>query len=310
MGKGDVNGYWQEYRAAPHSETKRFHSTIGRFELFQSISLISLSIVDRIDSDLNEVRKTFKKLESSYRSMGHSHSSSSSTGAISFKLDENLYKFASGDLLCCKVKYFRTSCFRNAVWGPGISLEVSILFIAWSGVSCSNSIVFPHTIQRIIADLPELHRHSLPLAFVAFEFNSTLTGIELNSRFCGSSVRSICIPASVEILDDKCFSNCQSLSSLTFESDSHVTRIGKLAFKSCELLLSICIPASVEVLCTESFADCRSLVSVSFESDSRLTRIEEMAFFLLRIAVHLYSGFCLNGSWFTLCARTSSNHSW
>jgi hypothetical protein len=38
------------------------------------------------------------------------------------------------------------------------------------------------------------------------------------------------IPMNVEILGSKCFSSCKSLSSITFESNSHLTRIESEAF--------------------------------------------------------------------------------
>jgi hypothetical protein len=38
------------------------------------------------------------------------------------------------------------------------------------------------------------------------------------------------IPRNVDILGSKCFSYCSSLSSITFESNSHLTRIESSAF--------------------------------------------------------------------------------
>jgi hypothetical protein len=38
------------------------------------------------------------------------------------------------------------------------------------------------------------------------------------------------IPRNVEIVGLRCFSSCKSLSSITFESNSHLTRIDSRAF--------------------------------------------------------------------------------
>jgi hypothetical protein len=85
------------------------------------------------------------------------------------------------------------------------------------------------------------------------------------------------IPNSVEILGSRCFSNCKSLSSITFESNSRLTRIESEAFSESSLR-SILIPNSVEILGSKCFYNIRSLLSIIFESNSRLTRIESEAF--------------------------------
>jgi hypothetical protein len=73
------------------------------------------------------------------------------------------------------------------------------------------------------------------------------------------------------------------LSSIVFESDSHLQRIEGLAF-SASGLTSIVIPSSVEVLCKCCFAECYSTESITFMNDSKLARIESRAF-------HRYSAF-------------------
>jgi hypothetical protein len=85
------------------------------------------------------------------------------------------------------------------------------------------------------------------------------------------------IPRNVEIVGLKCFSNCKSLSSITFESNSHLTRIESAAF-SYSSLQSILIPRNVEILESDCFSYCKSRSSISFESNSHLTRIESGAF--------------------------------
>jgi hypothetical protein len=87
------------------------------------------------------------------------------------------------------------------------------------------------------------------------------------------------IGRNVEILGSNCFSYCHSLSSITFESNSHLTRIESEAF-SISSLQSIVIPSSVEILGSKCFSSSYSLSTITFESNSRLTRIESEAFSL------------------------------
>jgi hypothetical protein len=52
------------------------------------------------------------------------------------------------------------------------------------------------------------------------------------------------LPRNVEIIGWECFSNCKSLSSIIFESNSHLTRIESGAFSSSSLQ-SIVIPSTI-----------------------------------------------------------------
>jgi hypothetical protein len=70
-----------------------------------------------------------------------------------------------------------------------------------------------------------------------------LIGVESFSS-C-ESLRSICIPVSVEILSNSCFYRCTSLSSLTFELRSHLIQIDDMAVGRCTHLLSACFPSSL-----------------------------------------------------------------
>jgi hypothetical protein len=66
------------------------------------------------------------------------------------------------------------------------------------------------------------------------------------------------IGRNVEIFGSKCFSDCSSLSSITFESNSHLTRIESEAFFWLSLQ-SILIPRNLEIVCSECFSSCKSL---------------------------------------------------
>jgi hypothetical protein len=91
--------------------------------------------------------------------------------------------------------------------------------------------------------------------------------------------KSVVIPSSIEVLSKFCFYTCKLLSSITFESNSHLQRIEESAFSS-NGLRSIVIPSSVEVLSKFYFAGCKSLSSITFESDSHLQCIEALSFSL------------------------------
>jgi hypothetical protein len=53
------------------------------------------------------------------------------------------------------------------------------------------------------------------------------------------SRRSICIPASIEILEDRCFAKCYRLSTFPIESGSRLIKIDAQTFSDCSSLKSI-----------------------------------------------------------------------
>jgi hypothetical protein len=76
--------------------------------------------------------------------------------------------------------------------------------------------------------------------------------------FSDSSLKSMMIPRNIETLCSGCFSNCPSLSSISFESNSQLTRIESGAF-SHSSLTSISIPQNVESVGSSCFSPCISL---------------------------------------------------
>jgi hypothetical protein len=100
---------------------------------------------------------------------------------------------------------------------------------------------------------------------------------------------------------------CKSLTSVTFDCDSKLSRIEKRAFFGSSLI-SIHLPSSDVVLCEECFWSCKSLTSVTFECDSKLSRIEKAAFGLSSlISIHLPSSVeVLCESCFSLCKSLTS----
>ncbi len=106
--------------------------------------------------------------------------------------------------------------------------------------------------------------------------------------FAGSGIRSVRIPAGVEVLESA-FNGCTSLSQVTFAPGSRLRVMGSenpvssgspyfgskyipsgQLFFGCTSLSSIAIPASVETIGGNVFTGCTSLRSLSFEPGSRL----------------------------------------
>jgi hypothetical protein len=90
------------------------------------------------------------------------------------------------------------------------------------------------------------------------------------------------IPCCIEILGPACFGECGSLSSLLFESPSHLSRIESFAF-SYSSLESIVIPHNVRFIDGSAFCGVR-LLSSDIESESDRFVIEHQ--FLIDILDH------------------------
>jgi hypothetical protein len=76
------------------------------------------------------------------------------------------------------------------------------------------------------------------LSTVRFESNSKLSRLEPCTFYCCSSLSSICIPSGVEVIAERCFSECINLSTVIFESNSNVPDVARSAFRCCSSLLS------------------------------------------------------------------------
>jgi hypothetical protein len=72
--------------------------------------------------------------------------------------------------------------------------------------------------------------------------------IEKNAFYDCRSLKSICIPSSVEEVGKSCFAYCWSLRTVTFARESKLRLIEKEAFDECPSLKSVPVPASVEVV--------------------------------------------------------------
>jgi hypothetical protein len=63
----------------------------------------------------------------------------------------------------------------------------------------------------------------------------------------------VTISCEIQVLCDSCFLGCKTLSKLTFEDDSQLHRIERLAFGECSSLHTIRIPSSIQSLEREWF---------------------------------------------------------
>jgi hypothetical protein len=91
------------------------------------------------------------------------------------------------------------------------------------------------------------------------------------------NVRSIFIPASVEIITPECFQNYNLLTEAAFEFESLLRVIGNHAFYRTSLR-SLRIPAATEIIGKECFYGCYNLKNITFEDGSELRAIKEQAF--------------------------------
>jgi hypothetical protein len=171
---------------------------------------------------------------------------------------------------------------------------------AFADCSSLMSICIPASVERLEGGVATWGQHGgcfggcRRLGTVIFESGSRLRVIGNRAFHDCSSLRSICIPASVEKLDGDqnlygdggCFAGCSRLGTVTFESGSTLFVIENYAFHNCSSLTSICIPASVarlggdQVLLGEGhcFEECSSLSTVTFEAGSRLGALGSCTF--------------------------------
>jgi hypothetical protein len=91
-----------------------------------------------------------------------------------------------------------------------------------------------------------------------------------------SILRTICLPASVEILGQECFLDCGRLSRVSFECGSRLRAIEEGAFDHCDSLEAICLPRSLEMIDGAAFSHTH-LREIEFEGgDCRFSVVDDM----------------------------------
>jgi hypothetical protein len=101
-------------------------------------------------------------------------------------------------------------------------------------------------------------------------------------RCLSDVLRPVCVawmwwfPSSVEVICERYLFLGKSLTSVTFESNSRLSRVGKEVFYWSGLQ-SIHHPGSLEVTCKLCFSDCHSLTSVALDPSLRIrVRISDL----------------------------------
>ena len=152
---------------------------------------------------------------------------------------------------------------------------------AFTGCTSLISIEIPASVETIGQ---AAFKNCSKLASVTFEEGSQLKTIDGDfgdgtGAFSDcTSLTSIEIPASVEIIGKAAFKGCSKLANVTFEEGSQLKTIDVKAFYHCTSLTSIEIPASVETIGQAAFKNCSKLASVTFEEGSQLKTIVDDAF--------------------------------
>lgn len=108
---------------------------------------------------------------------------------------------------------------------------------------------------------------------------NALGAINSEMFYACKTLKTIHIPASVEIIEAAAFKNCTSLRDVSFGEGAILKTIGGYggmdeygfgAFLGCTALTNITIPASVEEIQASAFKNCTSLQKVVFEEGSQL----------------------------------------
>lgn len=94
--------------------------------------------------------------------------------------------------------------------------------------------------------------------------------------FARRDIKSATIPSHIEQIGPLSFSNCNSIESIQFSSNSNLTSIEKQAFARSSIRF-ISIPKKCKKVGEHAFSLCKRLRSVKFEDDSKLFLIDESA---------------------------------
>jgi hypothetical protein len=105
---------------------------------------------------------------------------------------------------------------------------------------------------------------------VTFENDSKLQRLPPRTFEKCAALKSICIPASVEIVGERTFSCCTSLEIVSFAPGSKINQIERGVFEKCISLKAIRIPASSVSISEVDLSCCSSLSMLAFDSPSQL----------------------------------------
>lgn len=91
-------------------------------------------------------------------------------------------------------------------------------------------------------------------------------------------IKKITIPKSIQEIEDEAFSECYSLSAVTFGNGSQLKKMGEDIFSDCEDLKKVVLPKNLKKIEAGTFSGCKKLSGITFESGSKLQSIGEDAF--------------------------------
>ena len=97
--------------------------------------------------------------------------------------------------------------------------------------------------------------------------------------FNKSLLLDVTIPASVKVLEEGCFAQCNYLRKVIFAQQSQLTTIAASAFNGCSALETITIPKNVTEIGQKAFAYCQKIKSVKFVEGIKLVTIGDQAFY-------------------------------
>jgi hypothetical protein len=152
---------------------------------------------------------------------------------------------------------------RNLTFERGSNLR-QIDPVAFTFCSKVTSVCIPSSVE--ILGTCCFYRVAGIIVRQAFSDGSRLSRID-DRAFEKCPLELICIPASVEMIGERAFSTCKSMSSSTFELPSTIRSLFSIPFFSCS---SIDIPDSVEVLISEVCVTSGRHLVLTFGPDSHL----------------------------------------
>ena len=125
--------------------------------------------------------------------------------------------------------------FGTTEFEGGIALEVKSDYRNDSETAVTYYI--PSTLNEIVIDykgtdayeIPMYSFYFLPVSKITVTGNINKIGI---GAFAGSYITEFTVPSTVTEIDDQAFMNCDRLTSITFDTATKITRIGKKAFQS------------------------------------------------------------------------------